>query len=277
MTCATASRRRRSPLVGLRGDPGTQHRLRLGRALGCARPARRFDALRVRRSGAPEPVLPGRGPPIRFRSPSEARHRTPAPSRRANRLGGRCFLSWAFSPYDTCGTADPLGMAGSPAPDRVPRPRFLHLLRGVHHRPSRRPKAPERPWASPFKAFSSRPMGAPLGVPALVPFPASVRRSPWGADGRGRLQGLVPGASSFAARPCGRERRCLPGVSPSRAFALSVPAIALVRAASPFARRGVTFTTARALGCSGTERSAGPSRDCRPSWGFPPCDRRGAA
>jgi hypothetical protein len=180
MTCATASRRRRSPLVGLRGDPGTQHRLRLGRALGCARPARRFDALRVRRSGAPEPVLPGRGPPIRFRSPSEARHRTPAPSRRANRLGGRCFLSWAFSPYDTCGTADPLGMAGSPAPDRVPRPRFLHLLRGVHHRPSRRPKAPERPWASPFKAFSSRPMGTPLGAPALGPFHASVRRSPWG-------------------------------------------------------------------------------------------------
>jgi len=83
----------------------------------------------------------------------------------------------------------------------------------------------------------SRPSPRTDGYPSRGPCPRVVARvesprSPWGADGRGRLQGLVPGASSCGSALSG-ARRCLPGVSPSRAFPPSVPASALVAGPPP--------------------------------------------
>jgi hypothetical protein len=55
------------------------------------------------------PAFAGRGPPLRFCAPSEVHHRTPAPSRRSeDRLVGRCFLPWAFAPFDTCRNGGPV-------------------------------------------------------------------------------------------------------------------------------------------------------------------------
>jgi hypothetical protein len=56
-------------------------------------------------AGRPKPVG---GPPCALRAPSEVDLRSPAPSRPAAPTGvgtglvRRCFLSWAFAPYDTC-------------------------------------------------------------------------------------------------------------------------------------------------------------------------------
>jgi hypothetical protein len=55
------------------------------------------------------PAFAGRGPPLRFCTPSEVHHRTPAPSRRSeDRHVGRCFLSWTFLPFDTSRNGGPV-------------------------------------------------------------------------------------------------------------------------------------------------------------------------
>ena len=107
------------PLLELRGAPGTQVRCRLdGHGFRPTRTAFRRPPGMLG-SGPPEPACAGRGPPLRFRSPSKVHRDTPAPSRRSeDRLAGRCFLSWAFAPYDTCGKEDPR-FAGLPAPRRA--------------------------------------------------------------------------------------------------------------------------------------------------------------
>jgi len=182
--------------------------------MGCARPARRFDALRarrgrrsrtgLRRTGAPPSLsLPYRGPSQHPRTvpPGEPAGRTMLPLlgfRALRHMTGRRTRVWTRVP----------------PPARVPRPGFLDPPRGFHRRPSRRPKAPKRPWASPFKAFSSRPVGAPLGAHALVPLSASIRHAPMGADGRGLLQGLVPGASSFCGALADARADAFLGSSP---------------------------------------------------------------
>jgi hypothetical protein len=67
------------------------------------------------------PAYAGRGPPLRFCTPSEVHHRTPALSRRTeDRHVGRCFLSWTFLPFDTCRNGGPVFCrASSPTACRV--------------------------------------------------------------------------------------------------------------------------------------------------------------
>jgi hypothetical protein len=134
-------------------------------------------------------------------------------------------------------TGGPASSGGGPPPPRATCEVWIP--------PSRRPppilparEAPERPWASPFKVFPSCARGAPFGVltlltlPGTAPIPPKEERA-----GRGRLQGLV-----LATSPCCRStltrrpsRRCLPGLSPSRAFAPSVRATACSHGAGPLA------------------------------------------
>jgi hypothetical protein len=105
---------------------------------------------------------------------------TPAPSRRPEgRPVGQCFLPWAFLPYDTCRDGGP-AYRGASRPRCVPRAGFEYPHRGVHHRPSRRLAAPERPSASPFKAFSSRRSDRLPAAPALMALLASIRLAPQG-------------------------------------------------------------------------------------------------
>lgn len=70
-------------------------------------------------------------------------------------------------------------------------------LRDLHHRPSRRLTASERPSASLLEAFSSRRAGVLSDAVALLAFHASCRALLREACGRRRLQGLNPGANTF--------------------------------------------------------------------------------
>jgi hypothetical protein len=67
------------------------------------------------------PAYAGRGPPLRFCTPSEVHHRTPALSRRTeDRHVGRCFLSWTFLPFGTSRNGGPVSCGASgPAACRV--------------------------------------------------------------------------------------------------------------------------------------------------------------
>lgn len=249
-------------------------------AFGPVRPARRFDALRV----FAEAVLPCQlsldgGPPcasaLLQRSITAPPHRPAGPKTGTSDDASSPGLS---CPSTHPGLADPFS-AERPAPQRV--------ASEVSVPPSRRtpPSLPrlatsERPWASPFKAFSSSRW---VSLSGSLPSCRSSRRfaaPPWGAGGRERLQGLLPGSSSFCARfPEGTR-----GVDAFLGFSrpeLSPPPSRLSafnRGASPRTHSsGVTSTSACVTGSLGTEGSACPSRDCRLSSGLSPYDCRGAA
>ena len=170
-TRATASRRTLGPLWELRGDPGTQTRLRQdGHRFRPTRTAFRRPP-GTRGAGPPEPACAGRGPPFRFHSPSEVHRSTPAPSRGSEDPHvGRCFLSWALLPYDTCGTTDP---------HFARLPTSLRAASGVWVPPSRRPPSP---LPTPCGAGAS--MGftlqglllATIGTPSGAPCPPGVLR-----------------------------------------------------------------------------------------------------
>jgi len=203
------------------------------------RPARRFDALRATaRSGVPDGLLrptPSVRLPIPFRGPSQHPRTVPDPRR------------------DPCQTMlPPLGFA---APRHMPerrvvsagRPTPQRAARGLDtpSRPPRRPSgnlaAPERPRASPFKAFSSRRSDALSGAPALLPFPASVRLAPQERGGRGRLQGLDPGSELVLTVAPLRARRAdafLGFVPPERSPPPSWRALCVAPAPSPRVGRG---------------------------------------
>jgi len=165
--------------------------------MGCVRPARRFNARRVLASrDLPNRIAPDGGPPCAFallqRSIARPPHRPAGPKADPSDNASSPGLSL---PYDTCRNGGPAFREAS-RPRCVPRPGFGYPHRGVHHRPSRRLAAPERPSASPFKAFSSRRSGRLSASPALMALLASIRLAPKGACGRGRLQGLDPDANS---------------------------------------------------------------------------------
>lgn len=188
--------------------------------MGSARPARRFDALRDRSSHAIPPAEAVGRPSMDFRSPSGNCHRDPAPSvpvaRRADDAGspGLCL------PFDT------LSAGRTRCRRRIPPP--TRAMSGVWLPPSRRPPpglparyVPERPWASPFKAFPSTAIGTPLGARALLAFPASPpppSRGSAASKDPAVFRALFPRRVRSATRvPKGPGRRCLPGVHPSRA------------------------------------------------------------
>lgn len=191
-------------------------------AYGLRGPARRFHALRVLRVGRTSGLLrasPSMRLALPFRGPSH--HPRTVPGARRLHASDDASFPGLSCPTTHAGTADPLP-AGLP-PCGVPRPRFGYLHRGVHHRPSESLAAPERPRASPFEAFSSIRSDPLSEILALLPLRASIRLAPIGACGRDRLQGLVPGSSSFCpSSPCGPDAPRPPGILPFRAFSPSV-------------------------------------------------------
>jgi hypothetical protein len=276
-TRQSASPRPTGPLVELRGAPGTQTPAHSdGHGFHPTRTAFRRPP-GTRGPGPAEPDCSGRRPPLRFRSPTEVHRDTPAPSRRSeDRPVGRCFLPWAFAPCDTYRDGGP-AFRGASRPRCVPRAGFEHPQRGVHHRPSRRLAAPERPSASPSKAFSSRRSGRLSASPALVALLASIRLAPRGACGRGRLQGFDPGANSYGPPDPEGPGASLPSwASPSRALTPSGLGPRFGSRSLPsHALGGLTSCPTCVPGSCGTEGSVGPSRGYRLSWGSSPCDRRG--
>lgn len=190
--------------------------------MGSVRPARRFDALRAHAGPSlPSRLSPDGGPPCAFallqRSIAAPPHRLADPKVRTS--------DDASSPELSCPTTHSerrTRVSRSFRPRCVPRPGFGYPHRGVHHRPSRRLSAAERPWASPFKAFSSRRSALLPEHPALMAFPASIRLTPMGSvrtrprsGPRSRHELVLP----FRI-PKDPARRCLPGLHPFRAFPL---------------------------------------------------------
>jgi hypothetical protein len=122
------------PLMGFRGTPRTRtRRTRTGMGFrptraAFLRPAGVRPTSRSTDRSRPRPSL-------RFSAPSETCLLSPAPRPRA-----RCFLSWAFVPYDTCWSVTQLLDSGSPR-RRAPRPRFGYLRRDLSSPSSRRRSA----------------------------------------------------------------------------------------------------------------------------------------
>lgn len=168
-------------------------------------------------------------------------------------------------PTTHAGTADPF-VRGASKPHGVPRARFGYLLRGVHHHSCESLAAPERPRAFRFEAFSSRRSDSLSEVPALLPFPASIRLAPIGACGRDRLQGLDPDTSSFCpSSPCERDASMPPCDSSLQSVLLLCPCerFMVSRPLPHHALGGITSRPACVSRSCGTEESAGPFRGCQ--------------
>jgi len=216
-TRATASQRQHGPLLRLRGTSGTQIRPRSnGHWFRSTRTAFRRPPGSCE-TGPAEPTFAGRRPPLRFRSSSEVHRSTPAPSREPEgSLVGRCFLSWAFVPFDTCRGGGPVP-AERPAPRRATSGVSTPFAASTTVPPA--PFGAERPWASPFKAFSSK-RSAPLARrPAFVALAASIRLAPMGSvrtRSPSRLRSRFELVLPFRI-PKDPARRCLPGLFPFRA------------------------------------------------------------
>jgi hypothetical protein len=111
-------------------------------------------------------------------------------------------------------------------------------------------------------------------------FPRRFASPPWGACGRGRIQGFDPVVELVLPFriPKDPARRCLLGFRPSRAFPLLGLRLRFGSRGIPsHALGGLTSQPACVTGCSGSRRSAVPSRGCRLSWAFSPSDRHGTA
>jgi len=245
--------------------------------MGSARPARRFDALRAAGDEPSRSTFVEQAPSVRFRVPSEVYRRLPAPSRRPRGSTGRTTLpSLGFRAVRHMpgrrtrvkGEVPPLPRAASGVFDPH---------RGVHHRPSRRLAAPERPSASLLEAFSSRRSDVLSDVPALLAFSASDRTLLREAGGCGRLQGVDPGANTFgppdprgirrvvaSTRFIPRERS--PPASWRRALVARAPRSRPDRS---------TSRPIRVVGSCGSKGSVRPSRGHRLVRDSSPCDRRG--
>lgn len=266
-TRSSALRRMTGPRVGSRGTPRSS-----------TRPARDGHGFRRARAafprppgisqvGAPRGFRPWR-PSSCFRFPSEVHRSTPAPSRRPKPTGTTMLPLLGFGAVRHV-PGRRIRCARGVQPRAVPRARFGHLLRDVHHRPSRRLAASERPSASPFKAFSSRRSG-PLSGASCPPGVARVAspRPPGERANAVDFRALIPTRSRSVRRvPRDPTRRCLPGIPPSRAFSLSPLRTRFGFARDPLSRSvGSTSRSVRVSGCCGGARSARPSRGRRLSW-----------
>jgi hypothetical protein len=280
----SASRRPTGPFLGLRGAPRTRIRPALDGHGFPSGPCGVSTPFGLQPGRTTRPDCSGRGPPCAFASlqrPTAAHpHRPGVPK---DPRGGRCSLPWAFALLDTSRNGGPAVVAGLPAP-RVPRPRFGHLLRGVHHRPCGRLAAPERPRASPYQAFSSRRSASLPEDPALVTLRSSIRPAPRGSRTDGAaFKALIP-TRARARRPL-RDAMSMPAwASPLQSSLSSRPrARVVVRARSPSTRwAGLTSRPACVSGCSGAGGPASPLSGSPALLGFRTfrpsrhrCDRRG--
>jgi hypothetical protein len=159
-------------------------------------------------------------PPLDFRplqSSSPGPRAVPPVSRHVERR----FLSWTFfalrhspRPADPSSTADP-----SAAAYRV---RGLTTPCATSTTGPPGACAPERPWASPFKGFSSCAIGTPLGAHALLTLPPA-SQPPRGEAKHSQPASGLSSRDEFVLSPASEDpgRRSLLGVHPSRACSRS--------------------------------------------------------
>jgi hypothetical protein len=232
-------------------------------------------------SGTSHAAEAGAGPPCAFVPLQRPVPRTPhrgvaAPTRRPGDPPRDAASRGLSFPTTRTRSAVPHEGGGS-LRRRVPRPRFGYLLRGVHRRPCRRSRRRSVHGILPSRLRSSRTMGAPLGVPALLTLPAA--RFP----GRKRTR---PAAfrASFPRRVRARHRVPEGTRPPMPSWASPLQSIPPIRPGHRFwSRRRPSRPRAGRRPCPpGPQGFAdrmgrpGPSPDCRLSWGFAPCDRHGA-
>jgi len=244
--------------------------------MGSVPPARCFDTHRAFADrGLPSRPKPDGGPPRAFapvqRSIAAPPHR---PADRSRHVG-RCFLPWASGPYDTSrnggpafrgasgpaachvrGLGTPLAASTTIPPDALRR-RSVHRLPP----PRRSPRTDRDSSRSPLPSWRcSRRFASP----------------PWGACGRGRLQGVDPGADTCCPpHPCGCGASWPSWGSSFRAFPPLVLKPDFGSWGLPSHARRRYVSAGCVTGSCGAKGSAGPSRGCRLSWGSPPRDRRG--
>lgn len=231
-------RRTRGPLLGLRGAPRTRPRLATT-DMGSVGPHGVSTPSGHSRAGSVGRIAPSSGPPCAFASlqrpiatPPHRRGDPEGPAR-PTMLPSLGFRAPRHMPER--GTRNPRSL---PAPRRAACEVWVP--------PSRRPppslraplRAPERPRASRFEAFSSRrsdPLSGVLCPPAVgrVDSPRSLRcvrtRPASGPRSRRRIRAVLRALA-------GPERRCLLAIPPFRALSPTVLSGALVRARSPTTR-----------------------------------------
>jgi hypothetical protein len=249
--------------------------------MGSARPARRFDALRALGYGVSRSALADWAPSLRFRVPSEVLQDTPAPpGRSCDRASDVAFFPGLSCRTTHAGAAVAHDGRGSAPPASHVRGFDPH--RGVHHRPSRRLAASERPSASLLEAFSSGRSDILPDVSALLSFLTSIRSLLREAIGRGRLQGVDLDTNtcgpSDRSRTNPRETRCVVASTRFTPLERSPPASwrrALVARAPRSRPIRSTSRPNRVVGSCGSPGSVRPSRGHRLVRGSSPCDRRG--
>jgi len=123
--------------------------------------------------------------------------------------------------------------------------------------------ASERPWASPFKDFSSIAIGTPLGAHTLLTFTHRTNAPPRGDAARcGRLQGLVLATSSCCHRNHEWFRPSIPSWGSTFQSLLTFDLTLALIAASPLSPSGgLTSRPARASGYCGANEWGDPSPD----------------
>jgi hypothetical protein len=194
-------------------------------------------------------------------------------------------------PYDTFRMADPLSAGGS-LHRRVPRPGFGYPPRDLLRHPYRRLRTGASlsftlqgfllysdgyPSRGPCPlGVTNRPPHDLRGERALVPGGTRHLRKRRCA-GRGRLQGLVPAASSCCRRDRKRSRPSIPSwVSALQSIPPTDQALALSTAPPLSPLDGLTSLSVRVPGSRDTAEWIDPFPDRQLSWGFRPCDDRGA-
>jgi hypothetical protein len=231
--------------AAIQGHSGRPARAHIGFALdlpGVSTPSR------FRRDGAPEPVSRTGAPPslpLPFRGPSPHPRTVPSgePTRRTMLplLGS---LSLRHVPGRR--TRE---MAGSPAPDRVPRARFrTSFAASTTVPPDARRRRSVHGIPPPRRSPRTRSVLLSESLPSCR---CARSATPVREGGRRRLQGVVPGASPCVARSLAGARvdAFLGFAPPGRSPSPSRPT-ALVRGASPFTLRGVTSTVRARPGVS---------------------------
>jgi hypothetical protein len=223
---------------------------------------------------------PRLGPPCAFaplqrRTPAAPHRRVASPTRRPGDRPAMLPLLGFGALRHSLGPADPLFRGGGSLRHRVPRARFDYLLRGLHHRPSRRAKRRSVHGLRPTRRSPRHER-----CPSRGPCPPDVagHRAP-----EGTLRNRPPsGPRARAESVLPPNPRRDPAVDAFLGFSPAEPSphpsgrslVVTMPALSPLG--GMTSLPSWTSGLRGANGSAGPFPDCQLSWGFAPFDRRGA-